>query len=64
MAVQHTGAVTSRLGAPQSTVEHGTISEELSTYVRFWSWGCGCRGEIIAGTLIELECCALHARAA
>lgn len=64
MAVLHTDAATSRLGRPQSTVERGTVCEDHVSYVRYWSWECGCRGEIIGGTLIELRCCAGHAHAA
>jgi hypothetical protein len=51
---------TTRLGLPNSTVERGTISSAGLSYIRRWSWPCGCAGEIIAGTLIELRCCKLH----
>ena len=59
MVVQ-TELVTSRLGIPQSTVERGTVENGSCSYVRRWSWACGCDGEIIAGTLIELNCCKIH----
>lgn len=54
-----TSVVTNRLGNPRSTVERGTI-ERTCTYVRRWTWPCGCEGEIIGGSLIELICCDLH----
>ena len=57
--VANTTAVTMRLGSPRSTVERGTIDKGCS-YVRHWSWACGCHGEIIAGSLIEMTCCELH----
>jgi hypothetical protein len=57
--VASTDLVKMRLGAPRSTVERGTI-ETTCTYVRRWSWPCGCEGEIIAGSLIEMHCCELH----
>jgi hypothetical protein len=50
-----------RLGLPRSSVERGTIDETAFSYSRHCSWSCGCRGEIIAGSLIELSCCDLHA---
>jgi hypothetical protein len=49
-----------RLGAPRNTVERGTIEETGCSYSRHCCWSCGCRGEIIAGSLIELVCCDLH----
>jgi hypothetical protein len=52
---------TTRLGVPRSTVERGTVAPEGCAYVRLWSWACGCNGEIIGGSLIELHCCELHA---
>jgi len=64
MAVLHIDAAAGRLGEPATTVERGTIEERAVSYSRYWSWECGCRGEIIAGTLIELNACALHVRAA
>jgi hypothetical protein len=53
---------TTRLGLPKSTVERGTISNDGLCYIRKWNWPCGCAGEIIAGTLIELHSCELHER--
>lgn len=64
MYVLHTDDATRRLGDPGSAVERGTIESTGLSYSRYWSWHCGCRGEIIAGTLIELEACALHVCAA
>jgi hypothetical protein len=60
--VVRTELVTSRLGDPASTVERGTISEDSFFYTCRWSWPCGCSGEIIAGSLIELRSCQLHAQ--
>lgn len=64
MAVQHTDSAKVRLGEPQSTVERGTIEAGSLSYSRYWNWDCGCRGEIIAGALIEIHACILHACAA
>lgn len=58
--VVHTELATSRLGVPSSTVERGTIDETSFFYTCRWSWPCGCSGEIIAGSLIELACCEAH----
>jgi len=49
-----------RLGRPYSTVERGTVTPEWASYVRRWNWPCGCAGELIAGSLIELHCCDGH----
>jgi hypothetical protein len=57
--VANTDVVTLRLGTPWSTVERGTI-DRTCTYVRTWRWPCGCHGEIIAGSLIDLTWCDLH----
>ena len=57
--VVDTSIATLRLGAPRSMVERGTI-EETCTYVRRWAWPCGCEGEIIAGSLIEMRACEHH----
>lgn len=57
--VVNTSLITTRLGTPRSTVERGTI-EESCTYVRHWAWPCGCEGEIIGGSLIEMHCCEQH----
>lgn len=57
--VANTALVTTRLGSPRTTVERGTI-DEACTYVRRWTWPCGCAGEIIAGSLIEMNCCKEH----
>lgn len=57
--VVDTGVATTRLGSPKSTVERGTI-DRTCTYVRRWTWPCGCEGEIIGGTLIEMSCCDRH----
>lgn len=59
--VVDTGLITTRLGTPRSTVERGTVDAEC-TYIRRWSWPCGCEGEIIGGTLIEMKSCDLHRR--
>lgn len=40
-------------------VERGTI-DTACTYVRRWAWPCGCEGEIIGGSLIEMNCCEKH----
>ena len=61
--VVDTQVATARLGHPRTTVERGTVAPDWNAYVRRWSWPCGCAGEIIAGTLIELHCCDLHRRA-
>lgn len=58
--VVDTSVITTRLGEPRSMVERGTVDEAVCTYVRRWSWPCGCQGEIIGGTLIELHCCERH----
>jgi hypothetical protein len=58
--VVHTDLATSRLGAPVSTVERGTVQERSLFYSCRWNWPCGCSGEIIAGSLIELHCCPQH----
>jgi hypothetical protein len=60
--VVRTELATSRLGQPISTVERGTISEESWLHTCRWNWPCGCSGEIIGGSLIELNCCELHGR--
>ncbi|HLI96543.1 MAG TPA: hypothetical protein VKT72_10710 [Candidatus Baltobacteraceae bacterium] len=57
--VANTDAVTTRLGSPSSTVERGTI-DTACTYVRKWRWPCGCQGEIIAGSLIDVTLCEAH----
>ncbi|HEV3154935.1 MAG TPA: hypothetical protein VGZ02_14095 [Candidatus Baltobacteraceae bacterium] len=61
MVVQ-TATATSRLGEPQTTVERGTIEPESWTYTQRWNWPCGCAGEIICGSLIELNSCTQHER--
>lgn len=58
--VVHTDLATARLGDPCSTVERGTIEQESFFYTCRWNWPCGCNGEIIAGSLIELHCCDSH----
>lgn len=58
--VVHTELATSRLGVPSSTVERGTIDKGSFFYTCRWSWPCGCSGEIIAGSLIELNYCEHH----
>jgi hypothetical protein len=60
MVVVDTSVITMRLGAPRSVVERGTVDEGCS-YVRRWSWPCGCDGEIIGGSLIAMRCCERHA---
>ena len=57
--VANTAVVTTRLGSPRSTVERGTIDESC-TYVRRWTWPCGCEGEIIGGSLIDMHSCDRH----
>jgi|GEM_PF-4541594 len=57
--VTDTAVATTRLGMPRTTVERGTIDRDC-TYVRRWLWPCGCHGEIIAGTLIEIHYCDRH----
>jgi hypothetical protein len=57
--VVDTSVATNRLGSPCSTVERGTI-DRTCTYVRRWNWPCGCAGEIIAGSLIEICYCERH----
>jgi hypothetical protein len=51
-----------RLGEPQYVCERGTVTEESASYVRRWTWPCGCDGEVIGGTLIELRRCRSHER--
>jgi hypothetical protein len=58
--VVRTELAMSRLGSPQSTVERGTIEKDSFFYTCRWSWPCGCSGEIIAGSLIELRSCPAH----
>jgi hypothetical protein len=58
--VLHTEAASARLGRPAAIVERGTVEAKKYSFVRRWSWRCGCSGEIIADTLIELHCCSKH----
>jgi hypothetical protein len=58
--VVDTYVATLRLGLPRSTVERGTIESSGCHYTRRWSWPCGCSGEIIAGSLIEICYCERH----
>lgn len=58
--VLQTAAATSRLGDPSTTAEHGTIESDQVTYSQRWNWPCGCAGEIIAGSLIDVRSCGLH----
>ena len=43
-------------------VERGTVAQDSWWHTCRWSWPCGCSGEIIAGSLIELTCCQAHAK--
>lgn len=58
--VVDTALATSRLGTPRSTVERGTTSEDFG-YVKRWNWACGCSGEFIGGTILEVVSCSSHA---
>ncbi|HZT12384.1 MAG TPA: hypothetical protein VFA29_06265 [Candidatus Baltobacteraceae bacterium] len=62
--VLQTAAATLRLGDPSTTTERGTIEFDQVTYSQRWNWPCGCAGEIIAGSLIDVRSCALHAKPA
>ena len=64
MVVLHTDTAESLLGVPRTTVERGTVEAGNATYSRSWSWPCGCRGDVICGTLIELRRCDRHEIAA
>jgi hypothetical protein len=61
MVVQ-TATATLRLGTPLTTVECGTIEPDACSYSQRWNWPCGCAGEIICGSLIELRCCETHTK--
>jgi hypothetical protein len=43
-------------------VERGTVAQDAWWHSCRWNWPCGCSGEIIAGSLIELTCCEAHSR--
>ncbi len=60
--IVRTQAAMRHLGEPSYALETGSICENDSRYMRRWDWPCGCRGEIIAGSLIELVYCEAHRR--